>query len=335
MPVNDNPYQYTSPLCQPDLFFGRSEVLAEIDTYLGQPLSGPLLLVGELRSGRSSLLYQVKTQQACAAVSLPVALVDLGQLTADSLSLLLWEMGKTAVSQWTPTDTETPTLDKTGFIAAPLPAFRDQCLAAVLPPAAAEPAQPRPRLLLLADNIDALLLALTKNNISSTLFNQFWEMLLTADVGLIMTCTPAGQADLAQYLPLWQQAQVVTLGPLDKTAALALIRQPTNYTIFQDVADYIYDLTQGSAYEIQHLCHQLQQYRHEAELERLTVADVVYMVGRVPVNGRLPRYALPPGTRSVPVPDAANTKGNGRWRVWLVLAVILLIVTVVLAFNLL
>lgn len=342
VPVNGNPYHYTSPLRQPDLFFGRVGVLEEIDACLGQPLSGPLLLVGEVRSGRSSLLYRLKARQAQAAVPLPVALIDLSQLTADNLSLLVWEMGKTAVSQWTPADTQTPTLDKTGFIAAPLPAFRDQCLTAVLPPVTTKSPEPSLRLLLLADNIDALLPTLAKNNISPALFNQFWEMLLAADVGLIMTCTAAGQTALAEYLPLWQQAHVVTIGPLDKAAALALIRQPTDYTIFQDVADYIYALTQGSAYEIQYLCYQLQQYRQEAELGRLTVADVVYVAGRGSVNGRLshkqsqwPLYTLPPGTRSAAPPGATNTKGNGRWRVWVVLAAILLIVMVVLAFNLL
>jgi formylglycine-generating enzyme required for sulfatase activity len=329
-PTSSNPYDYHNPVQQPHLFKGREAIFNQIGEYVRQRLAEPLLLAGPERSGKSSLLRQLSASRLGLDRVLRVARIDLAEAASDSLGLLLWHVAETAVSQWTPADSPTPSLDKTSFITNPLPAFRDQCLNPVTP---ADPAEPGPHLVLLGDNLDALLPALVNKRLDAALLNRFFEMLLEAETAVILTCTPIGKAALVQHLPVLHQAPVLQIGPLEKEAALDLIRQPTEYAIVPDVAEYIYELAQGHAHQIQRLCYELIHYGQEMGLGQYTVADVAHMATRnetspdgsaITWQRHLPLYKLPGNSRS----GLSNKGLNGRnWliKVALLLLIILLV----------
>jgi formylglycine-generating enzyme required for sulfatase activity len=335
-PTSDNPYDYHNPVQQSHLFMGRETIFNQIGEYVRQRLAEPLLLVGPERSGKSSLLRQLSAPRLGLDRVLLVARIDLTETTADSLGLLLWHVAKTAVSQWTPADSPTPSLNKTSFITNPLPAFRDQCLNHVTP---AKPAEPGPHLVLLGDDLDALLPALNNKRLDAALLNRFFEMLLGAETAVILTCTPIGKAALVQHLPILHQAPVLQIGPLEKEAALDLIRRPTDFAIVPDVAEYIYELTQGHAFQIQRLCHNLIHYGQETGLGQYTVADVAHMATRneespggsaITWQRHLPRYKLPGNSRS----GLSNKRPNGRNRLLKVgLLLIILVVGTALIFS--
>jgi len=324
-PTSGNPYQYSGPVRQRPRFFGRDREFDQIGEYVRQRLAEPLLLVGQARIGKSSILHQLDHQldeeRLVLTEPLQTALVDLADVNHDSFGLLIWEIAKTAVSQYTPPHSPSPTVEKAGFILNPLQAFRDHCLR---PLASAEtPAL----LLLLGDNLDALLPALRDRRIDAVLLNQFFQMLLEAEAALILTCTPDGKAGLAHHLPLLQQAPLLQIGPLEKEAALGLIRQPTGYAIVADVANYIYELTAGHPYQIQRLGYHLQQYRQETGVGQFTIADVVHILAEGALadkptttwQRRLPAFALPPNGRSAPAVQRNGRGKNGRFRsVWLI-----------------
>jgi formylglycine-generating enzyme required for sulfatase activity len=157
-------------------------------------------------------------------------------------------------------------------------------------------------------------------------------MLLAAETAVILTCTPIGKAALVQHLPILDRAPELQIGPLEKEAALALIRQPNEYAIVPDVAEYIYELTQGHAGQIQRLCYELIHYGQETGLGQFTVADVAHVATRnetlrtghtITWQRRLPLYTLPGNRRT-----GLNNDGlNGRYRlikVALLLTIILL-----------
>jgi formylglycine-generating enzyme required for sulfatase activity len=204
-------------------------------------------------------------------------------------------------------------------------------------------AEPPTRLLLLGDNLDALLPALQDRRLDAVLLNQFFQMLLEAEVALILTCTPGGKTDLAHHLPLLQQAPLLPIGPLEREAALALIRQPTGYAIVADVANYMYELTAGHPYQIQRLSYHLQQYRQETGVGQLTIADVVHVLAEGALaerptttwQRRLPAFALPPNGRSAPAAPGKGGVKNGRFRhAWIVLLLFGLLGGIILIYAL-
>jgi formylglycine-generating enzyme required for sulfatase activity len=323
---SDNPYDYTRPTSPGQLFFGREAVLDQIRAHLDQAVAVPLLLVGQEHSGKSSLLHQL-TGERLARDAVPI-LIDLAETAVDSLSLLLWDVAEIIEAKTETATSQPKPLTKTDFIADPLLAFRHQCLPAV------RQTESGRHHLLLWDNLDALLPGLDDGLIDAEQLNRFFEMLLKGQASLIFTCTATGKAALTQHLPILYEAPIIQIGPLSKEAALDLIRQPVNYTIARQVAEYIYELTQGSAYQIQRLCHQLQQYRQQSELGQLTIADVVYVANSQAQadNGRaatwkrhLPAYAVSGSSR-------ATLIAGRRWPLILFMALLLILIVLFLIY---
>jgi len=60
--IEDNPYVYGPPIHSSDSFFGRQAELEDIVQAVSKPNKQDILLVGERRTGKSSLLYQVQSR---------------------------------------------------------------------------------------------------------------------------------------------------------------------------------------------------------------------------------------------------------------------------------
>jgi formylglycine-generating enzyme required for sulfatase activity len=330
---SDNPYDYTRPTPPGRQFFGRKGMLDQIRAHLDQPVQLPLLLVGQAHSGKSSLLQQLNQDKLGHDVT--AVLIDLQATAVDNLNDLVWYITQTLLAQaqldqWPDTDPSLDTL-RSDFATDPLLAFQNHCLQPLTQIESAS------RLLFLWDNLDALLPGLDNGLIDADKLNRFCNLLLDHQIALVFTCTASGKASLTQHLPILYESPVIQIGPLSQEAALDLIQQPVNYAIVSEVAEYIYELTQGNPYQIQRLCYYLQQYRQAMALEQLTVADIVHVASdhlpedkdtSVARKSRLPAY--------VAVEDGRfPLKINWRWLLILAGLILLLVAGLILAYPVL
>ena len=88
-----NPYVAGSPLSRPEMFFGREDVFEFIrQALVGQHQDNIIVLYGKRRTGKTSVLYQMRRH--IDPMYIPV-LIDLQGLTMDGLSGFYWELAAT------------------------------------------------------------------------------------------------------------------------------------------------------------------------------------------------------------------------------------------------
>src|SRR5689334_4250096 len=90
MPERANPYIAGSPITGTEMFFGREDVFAFVQrTLSGQHRDNVIVVYGQRRTGKTSVLYQMSRhlseQYLCV-------FVDLHGLALDGLSGFLWEL---------------------------------------------------------------------------------------------------------------------------------------------------------------------------------------------------------------------------------------------------
>ena len=122
------------------------------------------------------------------------------------------------------------------------------------------------------------------------------------------------------------------LPPLNEDETIALVRQPITYTLVQDVAQYIYQITDGHPQKTHHLCHSLYEHQQQFNLNQITVADVAAVHKFFQANGStaLPTYDLQ-GTHGIRQAfRLANRLDFWRSRslVFLLVAIVLLTISI-------
>src|SRR5262245_49281837 len=126
-----NPYVVDRPITGRHMFFGREAVFGWVQQSLtGRSRSQVLLLNGERRSGKTSLLKQIETGRFGAGVL--AVYVNLAELARDSLSSFLWELAQQITAGLRQRRLNLPLLDHAEFVADPGRAFREQFLRPVM-----------------------------------------------------------------------------------------------------------------------------------------------------------------------------------------------------------
>jgi tetratricopeptide (TPR) repeat protein len=88
-----NPYIVGNPIKDQSVFFGRQDVFRDVTQVLRQPGSNAIVLYGQRRIGKTSVLMQLEKQLAQASEFTPVYF-DLQDKAAKSLSELLYELSQ-------------------------------------------------------------------------------------------------------------------------------------------------------------------------------------------------------------------------------------------------
>jgi dipeptidyl aminopeptidase/acylaminoacyl peptidase len=249
MPDTVNPYIPGQPVSDPDLFFGRREVLTSIGENL---VKGRRVFVvsSPPRMGRSSLLRQVghHLPEDLVAVRL-----DLLEEEVTKLDWLLWRLAD-AVSEGVRRQLDVR-------VTAPAwEAFEGQTGLLV------ERFWPEVRaalgdggLALLLDDLDALAQG------DGQLLKNFLAVLgawrdQAPNLALVVTASPAWQAALLRDHPrLFAGALTYTLGPLASEEASRLITWPVDGVLTYDygVARRVIEVTSGHPYYLQLLCFEI------------------------------------------------------------------------------
>ena len=162
------------------------------------------------------------------------------------------------------------------------------------------------KLLILFDNLQVVMQSNKKGGVSSVTTYTVHRICFESNLAACLFTFEDSEQHQATEEAVFENARMYELKLLPKEETIQLIRQPINYILVQDVANYIYDLTHGQPYYTQKICAELYERQQKYELQQITVADVTAVVRANPdiqaysrTNQEPPQYQI-----------AANAGGN-------------------------
>jgi WD40 repeat protein len=267
----ENPYVAGPALSEERGFFDREELMRWVESELRQPVSKVLVLRGQRRIGKTTMLKQLQRSlprdqflpvffdlQAQGQEPIKSVLVDLAGEMADSAGM----KPKGSRRQWLPKTEDNSRVFRREF----LPSFLSRV----------SPARP----VVLLDEFDVLEDASTANTLL-----QFFSKLTTEQPKLaFVIATGRDPADLSKdYSAIFKGALAQEVWLLPEADAHKLVRQAeVNHTLdFTEVAvNHILALTHNHPFLTQLLCHQIWQrafdsrVEHQAEDALVPIVDV-------------------------------------------------------------
>lgn len=330
-----NPYHINGANSR--LFFGRQALFAWITEHTASDLAAdqPIILYGPERIGKTAVLKQLES----GALNPPLfgLYVDLAQVALDSVSAFYWEIANAGLNALARHNIELDTLNHTDFIADPPKALQQQFLL----PTETLLQERRPltqttsrRLLFLFDNAHLLLEQIETGALpANSLLNLHQHLTSDTSACTIFALTAESNGRLTEH-PALENGVFYELPPLDENETIALVRQPVAFTLVQDVAKYIYHVTEGHPDRTHQLCHALYEHQQQYHLAQITVADVATVHKFSSSNGAaaLPTYDLQ-GSQAV----TQAFRLAQRWDFWqsrsfymLLVAVVLLVASILL-----
>ncbi len=267
-----NPYVVGAPLqSQSPLFFGREDVIHAICENLASKHRNNLALIGQRRTGKTSLLKQLPARLGDAYV--PVYLdgqilgVDPG---LDNFFLTL----ATEIAFALEDRNFAVTLpDPEAFARRPAAVFERQFLADV------RAAIGDRHLLIMLDEFEELEAAVRRGNLEPSIFGFLRHMIQHTDNLSFIFCGTHRLEELAAdyWSILFNMSLYRRIGLLDRAEAQRLIQEPVaDYGMrYDDLAlDKIWRLTAGHPYLLQLLCHDLVNQHNKTRRSYVTAADV-------------------------------------------------------------
>lgn len=279
-----NPYVVGPPLpAGSPLFFGRQEFLASIEESMAGPQRNNLVLVGQRRMGKTSLLKQLTVRLANNYL---VVFLDGQSLVADPGLPNFFLRLATEIAfgvEDAGFQIDLPTL--ANFADSPSAAFEYRFLAQVHQMIGQRP------LLILLDEFEELEAAVKSGRLDESVFN-FLRHLVQHDqqVNIIFCGTHRLEALTSDY---WSVLFNISLqrpvGYLERSQAMRLIQEPVNQfgMLYDDLAlDKLWRVTAGHPYFLQLLCHHLVDRHNRTQCSYITIADVNAVINDIVTNGQ-------------------------------------------------
>lgn len=278
--IIDNPYIYGDPVNEATAFFGREHELEQLLQAMTKPAKQDILLIGERRTGKTSLLYQI--QRRLKAPFIPVY-INLSACYADTNSMLNHILEKiilALVEQHVLDDgwniNHLTHIDFTERVYEIIQ-FARKKLADV-------------NIILLLDEADFLLAVEEKNNmtylirlfgkhvIDESIQRFLRAALQSSKIGGCLRATVAGTTDLSTYVlqrssPFFNHFRFISLKPLTKRETEDLIVKPANmlgFSYSSEAVLQISHLSGGHPYYCQALCYEAFSYTSQ---ENITFVD--------------------------------------------------------------
>ncbi|MEZ4594198.1 MAG: formylglycine-generating enzyme family protein [Chloroflexota bacterium] len=284
------------------LFFGRQTFFAWLLDQTAPDLAAdqPIILHGPAKIGKTAVLKQLEA----GSLNPPFLgiYIDFAQIALDSLSALYWEIANAGLNTLARYNLELDTLNHTDFIADPPKALQQQFLL----PTEKLLQERRPfsqtsqrRLLFLFDNTHLLLERSETDALPDNTLDPLHQHLTTdTSAHVIFALTDPEDGRLPEY-PALKNGLFYQLPPLDEAETVALVRQPVTFTLVQDVAQYIYQVTHGHPQKVHQLCHALYEHQQTYDLAQITIADVAALHKLTNQNG----------SRALPIYDLQGSQG--------------------------
>jgi Tol biopolymer transport system component len=265
-----NPYIAGNPVTGETMFFGREDVFTWIrDNLIGRHQDHVLVLHGERRTGKTSILYQMGRH--LPATYLPV-LIDLQGLSMNGLVNFMWELAYT-LQRTLRRDYELPLerLDRDTFMRQPRAQFEETLLEQV-----EELVQER-RVLLMFDEAHLLQEQVNQGDLEADVFPFLTRLMQDHPFLNFLFVSGAKLATMQrEFADLFQTALYHEISFLDRDAAANLIAKPVAGSVEYEPAalNAILTLTSGHPYYIQLLCHALFARWINTNAPVITRADV-------------------------------------------------------------
>ena len=256
-PLGLNPYIAGPPIKTGDMFFGRRTALNWIvDHLIGKHGHNVLILYGERRTGKTSLLYQIERLPNFADGAYIFALVDFQDMSywMNSTSQFYYGLAQRLTDKLVKQGIRVTAPSLEDFGAMPGPRF-DQFIEAVID------ALGQRTLVILLDEFDLLLERFRRGDIDQAVEDHVRALFQhQTRLAFIFTGAHAVRAMLENpQTILFNTAFRRQIGFLDPDDAYDLIRQPVEGQIeYDDLAvERLLDATHGHPYFIQYICHYL------------------------------------------------------------------------------
>lgn len=267
-----NPYIAGSPVKDSAMFFGREDVYAWLRQHLrGEYQDNVIVLFGERRSGKTSVLYQMKSQLGDERY-VPV-LLDLQGMGLEGVDGFLWEVARKIVLSLRGVE-GVPLLDRPNrqdFEQNPQHYFED----VFLPPIIA--ALGKRRLLLMFDEAGRLEEKVQAGEMSADIFDYLRAVIQHGTrMNFLFSLGSRVETMSSKYSQLFSLAVYRKISFLDQDFAEDLITQPVAkyYSYSPAAIGHILRLTAGQPYYTQLVCHNLFTRWARNKPEQMDVADV-------------------------------------------------------------
>ncbi len=267
-----NPYIAGSPVKDSAMFFGRDDVYAWIRQHLrGEYQDNALVLFGERRAGKTSVLYHM-AEQLGDETYVPV-LIDLQGMGLEGMDGFLWELARKIVLSLRRVK-GLPKVDRPNrrdFEEQPRSHFEDTFL-----PPLIQTLQPR-RLLLMFDETDRLEERVRNGELPTDIFDYLRSLIQEQTrLNFLFTLGNRIEEARASSSQLFNLAVYRKISFLDPDFAEDLISRPAakHYSYTPEAIEQILRLTSGQPYYTQLLCHNLFTRWTETKPKQIGVEDI-------------------------------------------------------------
>jgi Tol biopolymer transport system component len=264
-----NPYVAGNPVTGERMFFGREDVFAWVrDNLIGRHQDHVLVLHGERRTGKTSILYQMARH--LPSTYLPV-LVDLQGLSMDGLGSLMWELAYT-VQRALRRDhgIELPRPRRETFASDARIQFEQVFLAEI------EEHLDGRQVLLMFDEAHLLQEQVNQGRLEADIFPFLTRLMGYPFLNFLFVSSVKLQTMQREFSDVFQAALYHEISFLNHDAAFRLIAEPVAGLVHYDDAALarILALTSGHPYYIQLTCHSLFARWSHARTPTITSANV-------------------------------------------------------------
>jgi ABC-type cobalamin/Fe3+-siderophores transport system ATPase subunit len=253
------------------LFFGREDLLEAIEENLAAAHRNNLVLIGQRRMGKTSLLKQLslRLDPSFIPVYLDGQAIGLDPGMAHFFLNLATEIVFALEDK--EIDIDQPSLDD--FESSPASTFEHQFLPKVLATIEQRP------LLVLFDEFEELESAVLRGYLDVSIFNYLRHLMQhTPNLSFIFCGTHRLEELVADYWNvLFNISLYQRVGYLSQKDAMHLVQQPVEAygMLYDDLAlDKIWRVTAGHPYFLQLICHSLVNRHNKTQRNYVTVADV-------------------------------------------------------------
>ena len=272
-PIRPNPYITGGAVNSPEMFFGRQDVLDFLSANLiGQYQSNVIILQGNRRTGKSSILKQVVNQDLFRPdIPVYVDCQGLGKLTDRRFFFKLADVIWKALASCD--DVDPPPRVKQDDLSEEDPFYDfkevlDQLVAAI----------PGRRIILLIDEFEVIDSAIQKGDLSPIVLENLRHLFQHRDDLAVVLTGSHRLTRLSQdyWSILFGLGLKYELGFLDEHAARQLVTRPLEgaATYSEESVERIIQLTASQPYFVQVICHDVVNVLNEEEMTYVTQSHV-------------------------------------------------------------
>ncbi len=276
-----NPYIAGNPVTGSAMFFGREDVFEFVRrTLTGQHRDNVLVLYGQRRSGKTSVLYQMHRYLDDRYLCV---FVDLHGLALEGLGGFLWELANHIVRVLRRDyQVNLPRMDRSAFLADPRASFENEFLNSLWSIIGER------HLLLMLDEAVRLQEQVLAGKLEPHIFEYVRHLMQHHERLNFLFALGSGLEEMEKdYAFLFNVGLYKKISFLERTDAYALITQPVkgHYQVEQAALERIFQVTSGHPYYTQLVCHCLFNRWQQRPRARVVAEDVDEILDEVVERG--------------------------------------------------